>query len=55
MKGEKLSCTLSSSNETGTVITTQDYQDYSGAFVDICAKLEAALDGGEGEEEVRVG
>jgi len=54
MKGGEVSYTLSKSNETGTVITTQDYTKITGAFVDVCAELEAALDGGEGEEEVEV-
>ena len=51
MKGGEYSYTLSSSNETGTVITTADYTKITGGFVDICAELEAALNGGGGGEE----
>ena len=52
MKGGELSYTLSISNETGTVVI--DYTKITGNFVDICAELEAALDGGEGEGEEEV-
>ena len=51
MKGGESSYTLSSSNETGTVITTLDFIKITGDFVDICAELEAALNGGGGGEE----
>ena len=47
-KGGGYSYTLSSSNETGTVV---DYTKITGDFVDICAELEAVLEGGGGEEE----
>ena len=50
MTGGEYSFTLSSSNETGTVITTLDITKITGDFVDICAELEAALNGGEGED-----
>ena len=52
MKGGEISYTLSSSNETGTVITTLDFTKITGVFVDVCAELEAALNGGGGGEEV---
>ena len=51
MKGGEYSYTETSSNETGTEIFTADWTKITGDFVNICAELEAALEGGGGEEE----
>ena len=51
MKGGEYSYTETISNETGTYMTTADYTKITGDFVNICAELEAALEGGGGEEE----
>ena len=52
MKGGEYSYNVTKRNETGTVInTTEDYTKITGTFVDLCAELKAALNGGGGEEE----
>ena len=51
MKGGEYSYNVTTSNETGTVITTEDYTKITGTFVDLCEELKAALNGGGGEEE----
>ena len=47
MKGGESSSTFSISNETAVI----DITKITGDFVDVCAELEAALNGGGGGEE----
>ena len=49
MKGGEYSSDIFS--ETGSDIITFDTTKITGKFVDVCEELEAALEGGGGEEE----
>ena len=51
MKGGEYSYDVTTSNETGTVVTTEDYTKITGTFIDMCNVLKAALNSGGGEEE----